>query len=632
MAYKLTGDQMQIIIHSTSTDDKIVKRIEKSEVWIGRRDDCDIHLSNLFVSKSHACITKEGENYFVESFGLNGTFLNNIDMERGKKYKLKPNDEIKIAEYEIYVVIGDRAEDSSRLKHAEMMRMVVELESRIHSHLLQRMDLRSMQLTSDYSKHAQSIARHLESTLEEHADALESELRDFIVRLAFKRELLTIIDTGGEAQSESPQPGDQGEVIHRKFEEGIGEVVRRLVRQMGFKLKKETRKSDMDLLESDFEENFKKIKLEISGQLAKYIVKRWLRKELKDIIFGLGPLQDLVNMSSVSEIMVVNKDQIYVEQNGVIEDSGRSFLSNEMIVSVLERIVSPLGRRIDRSVPLVDARLPDGSRVNAIIPPLAVKGPCITIRKFSRKPLTAEDLVENGTFTAQVASFLKACVVGRKNLIVSGGTGSGKTTLLNVLSSFIPPRERIVTIEDSAEVQLFQNHVVTLEAKPANVEGMGAYTIRDLVRNALRMRPDRIIVGECRGGEALDMLQAMNTGHDGSMTTGHANSPHDIMLRIETMVLMAVDMPVRAIREQIVSALDVVVQMERFAHGERKVTQVSEVIGLDDQSGEIILDDIFHYRAIADSGRERLVHTGYIPTFAEVLIEKDILSLESLFS
>jgi len=622
---------MEIIIHSTSSDEKIVKRIDKDEAWIGRRDDCDIRLTNLFVSKSHARISKEGENYFVESFGLNGTFLNNIDMERGKKYKLKPNDEIKLAEYEIYVAIGNRPEDSSRLKYAEMMRKVVELETHIHSDLLQRMDLRSLQLTGDFAKHAPVVGRHLETALEEHADVIDGELRAFGVCRAFKRELLRYVDAADEKGANPSEPEDQGQVIHRKFEEGIKEVVRRMARQMGFKLSKESRKSDMDLLEKGFEENFNKLNIDVSGPLAKYIVKRWLRKELRDIIFGLGPLQDLINMWSVSEIMVVNKDQIYVEQNGVIEDSGRSFLSNEMIVSVLERIVSPLGRRIDRSVPLVDARLPDGSRVNAIIPPLAVKGPCITIRKFSRNPLTIEDLVENGGLTPHVASFLKACVVGRKNIIVSGGTGSGKTTLLNVFSSFIPPKERIVTIEDSAELQLFQNHVVTLEARPPNVEGVGAYTIRDLVRNALRMRPDRIIVGECRGGEALDMLQAMNTGHDGSMTTGHANSPHDIMLRIETMVLMAVDMPVRAIREQIVSALDVVVQMERFAHGERKVTQVSEVVGLDDQSGEIILEDIFCNRSLDNDGSMRLVHTGYIPSFAEELIEKDILSLESLF-
>lgn len=623
---------MEIVIRSTSTDEKTVNRIDKREVWIGRREDCDIRLSHPFVSKTHAQITVEGENYFVESFGLNGTFLNNLDMERGKKYKLKPNDLIKISEYEVSVVFSHRGEDSSPLKNAEMMRKVVELESRIHSQLLQRMDLRNIQLMSDYSKHAENISRHLETTLEENVDGLDPDLRDFVVQLAFKRELLAIIDSAGEGPKVSRETEAQSQFVIRKFEEGVREVVSRLVKQVGFRLKKEERKADMDLLEKDFAENYKKVKIGISTPLAKYMVKRWLRKELNDIIFGLGPLQDLINMSSISEIMVINKDQIYVEQHGVIEDSGRSFLSNDMIISVLERIVSPLGRRIDRSSPLVDARLPDGSRVNAIIPPLAVKGPCITIRKFSRKPLTVEDLVENGSLTAEVANFIKACVVGKKNLIVSGGTGSGKTTLLNVLSSFIPPRERIVTIEDSAELQLFQNHVVTLEARPANVEGVGAYTIRDLVKNALRMRPDRITVGECRGGEALDMLQAMNTGHDGSMTTGHANSPKDMMLRIETMVLMAVDMPVRAIREQIVSALDVVVQMERFANGDRKVTQVAEVVGLDDETGEIILEDIFQYRALGGEGRRGLVHTGYIPNFAEELIGKDILSLESLFS
>ena len=622
---------MEIVIHSTSNDERVVKRVDKNEVWLGRREDCEITLANMFVSKKHARISKEGDNYFVEHFGLNGTFLNNVDIEREKKYKLKPKDEIKIAEYEIYVVIGNREDEADRHKNAEMMRKILALQTRIHSELLKRMDLRSMQSNRDYEGQSQAINRHLESALEDHVDGLEPELRDFIVRLAFRREIGNLIDHGEERPQELGAKGDQGEFLHRNFEDRIQEIVRRVTKELGVKFKRESRRADKEILENGFEESFGHANVQVSGALGKYVVKRWLRKELRDIILGLGPLQDLIDVPSISEIMVINKDQIYVEQDGVIEDSGRSFISDDLIVSVLERIVSPLGRRIDRSVPLVDARLPDGSRVNAIIPPLAVKGPCITIRKFARKPLTVEDLVENGGMTAQVATFLKACVVGRTNLIVSGGTGSGKTTLLNVLSSFIPPSERIVTIEDSAELQLFQKHVVTLEAKPPNVEGTGAYTIRDLVKNALRMRPDRIIVGECRSGEALDMLQAMNTGHDGSMTTGHANTPHDMMLRLETMVLMAVDMPVKAIREQIASALDLVVQMERFATGERRITYISELVGLDEQTGELILEDIFHYRALDDGQEQRLLHTGYIPTFAEELITKNILLLESLF-
>jgi pilus assembly protein CpaF len=327
--------------------------------------------------------------------------------------------------------------------------------------------------------------------------------------------------------------------------------------------------------------------------------------------------------------MVVSRNQIYIEKNGTIEESGRAFVSDEIGMSIIERIVSPLGRRIDKAQPLVDARLADGSRVNAIIPPLALKGPCITIRKFSRNPFTIDDLISKGTLNDRAANFLKACVRGKKNIIISGGTGSGKTTLLNVLSSFIDESERIVTIEDSAELQLRQKHVVQLETKLPNIEGSGAFTVRDLVKNALRMRPDRIVVGECRGGEALDMLQAMNTGHSGSMTTGHANSPEDMLLRLETMVLMAVEMPISAIRSQIAAAIDVIIQQARV-DGQRKVTHITEVVELDQREGQIILEDIFLYRRPPDGGEGELVYTGYIPTFLPELLNDKIMNKKPL--
>jgi pilus assembly protein CpaF len=312
-----------------------------------------------------------------------------------------------------------------------------------------------------------------------------------------------------------------------------------------------------------------------------------------------------------------------------VQDSGRSFFSDDVVQNIIERIITPVGRRIDRSTPLVDARLPDGSRVNAIINPLSLSGPALTIRKFARIPFTIDDLVERGTLSEPTAAFLKGCVAGRKNILISGGTGSGKTTTLNVLGGFISNDERIVTIEDSGELQLPQEHLVKLETRPANIEGRGAYTIRDLVRNALRMRPDRLIVGECRGPEALDMLQAMNTGHDGSLTTIHANTPQDTMLRLETMVLMAVEMPVRAIREQIVAAIHLVVQISRFADGKRRVTHISEVHGIDEESGQIITEDIFVLREPPGKpGELRLRHTGYIPRFVEELVAKKFIDLD----
>jgi pilus assembly protein CpaF len=359
-----------------------------------------------------------------------------------------------------------------------------------------------------------------------------------------------------------------------------------------------------------------------------------LVKQILDEALGLGPLEDLLADEAVSEIMVNRFDQIYIERKGKITLADQTFTSNKAVLAAIERIVAPIGRRIDESSPMVDARLKDGSRVNAIIPPLALKGPAITIRKFNKTPLTAEDLIRFGAMTRGMANFLKLCVELRRNIVVSGGTGSGKTTLLNMLSSFIPHDERIVTAEDSAELRLVQDHVVSLETRPPNLEGTGAVTIRDLVRNSLRMRPDRIVVGECRSGEALDMLQAMNTGHDGSMTTLHANSPRDALARLETLVLMAgMDLPVRAIRDQIASAVHMIVQQARLADGSRKVTCISEVTGLD--SDQVQLQDVFYFKQdgyTADGKvRGRHVPTGYIPRFYDDLRQRGLQADLSIF-
>jgi pilus assembly protein CpaF len=341
--------------------------------------------------------------------------------------------------------------------------------------------------------------------------------------------------------------------------------------------------------------------------------------ELADEALGLGPLERFLGDPKVSEIMVVDPDTIYIEKGGKLTKSEARFTDDDRVRAVIERIVAPLGRRIDESSPLVDARLKDGSRVNAVIRPLALRGSCITIRKFSRTPLTAGKLVELGALTESMARFLARSVVAKKNIVVSGGTGSGKTTLLNVLSEAIPAADRIVTIEDAAELQLKQPHVVGLESRPANMEGKGEYTIRDLVKNALRMRPDRIVVGECRGGEALDMLQAMNTGHDGSLTTTHANSPREAIARLETLALMGgLDLPIRAIREQIAGAVHLVVQQARFSDGSRKVTNISEVRGLDD-NGQIQLTPIFEFvrTGLAEGGAVlgEFRPSGFLPSY-----------------
>ncbi len=416
-----------------------------------------------------------------------------------------------------------------------------------------------------------------------------------------------------ELRTRQPGGATQTEETYRDLRSRIQE---RLVAEMDEKVDL-TKREDVRRM---IEELFNSILAQENIILSRTERHRMFEQIVADII-GYGPIEPFLADPSINEVMVNGPYAVYIERRGRIEKTAVRFDDDEHVLRIIDRILAPLGRRVDEASPYVDARLPDGSRVNVIIPPRALNGPVLTIRKFAKIPITAENLVEYGTLTQEALDFLKACVLGRLNILISGGTGSGKTTTLNVLSAYIPNDERIITIENAAELQLRQEHVVTLESRPPNIEGKGEVTIRDLVINSLRMRPDRIIVGEVRGAEALDMLQAMNTGHDGSMTTLHANSPRDALSRLETMVLMAgMDLPHRAIREQIASAIDLIVHQERMRDGVRRVVSIAEVVGMEGET--IVMQDIFRFQQVGvEDGKVigRLRPTGIRPKFMEKL-------------
>ncbi len=426
-------------------------------------------------------------------------------------------------------------------------------------------------------------------------------------------------------EDDEPPPPDPMRELRRNVQE---QIQKELLKRMDMK-RLTMQGVDREGLEDTAREKIRQIIDEVvaNGRLPDGIDPVRLEDDVFNEAMRLGPLEDLLADDSVSEIMVNGPDKVYIERGGKLQLSDCQFTDDASVLSVIERIIAPLGRRCDESQPYVDARLADGSRVNAIIAPLALSGPTITIRKFSKKALTPDDFIRFGTWTHNAAEFMKLCVWLRKNVIVAGGTGSGKTTLLNLLSGYIPHSERIVTVEDAAELRLQQPHVVRLEARPPNIEGKGAVPIRDLVKNCLRMRPDRIIVGECRGGEALDMLQAMNTGHDGSLTTVHANSPRDVISRLETMVLMSgMELPSRAIREQIASAVDIIIHESRLSDGSRKVTAITEVTGL--EGNQIVMQDLFAFKQSGVGPDGKIIGefkpTGAMPTWFDQLAGRGI--------
>lgn len=542
-----------------------IQVFEKSEIIIGKSKNCDLQLKGWFIADQHCSIKKLSGGYVVEDLnrGANGTLVNNRKVDFYGPINLQ-EDCIVVGSYTIHLLEDDV--ERSDIK-------VVNLESIDHR------------------------------VLDNLKDVPEDET-------VYSTQITNI---------------PYNSKTYKNLEVEWIQILReKLVKQMDLR-RKDINAMTPEELKQETLTSLDQVLFDIDGDLPQILNIDRLKQKIINEAIGLGPLEELLSNPQVTEIMVNAKDEIFIEQSGKIVKSDLEFTSNKAILDVIERIVTPLGRRIDESSPMVDARLKDGSRVNAIIPPLAIKGPTITIRKFPEKRILIEDLVSYFSLDDDMADFLRLCVAAKKNILISGGTGSGKTTLLNVLASFIPHGERVITIEDAAELKLDHDHLISLEARPGNNEGKGTIHIRDLVKNSLRMRPDRIVIGECRGPEALDMLQAMNTGHEGSLSTLHANTPRDAIARLETMIMMAgMDLPLNAIREQIASAVDILIQQSRFSCGSRKITYITEVTGI--ESGKIQLQDIYKFEKTGlDAGSQKTKGkfgaTGLIPTFLQELKE-----------
>ena len=559
---------------------------------IGKGAQCEIHLSSWRVSKEHARLFKTPSGVLLEDMGAFGGVTVNgerIDIQHGP---LKDADVIGIGPYKL------RVKETADSRKAHRPAVQAAHPASLSDTAAQRNELASEALKASHDHARRVQADIIRARADAPAASSPTPPRNEIAVL--------------------PDPSQREvEFEWRKRIHGL------LLETMDLRRQDVSRMTD-ERLRQETESLIRSLLKDRDREIPAEIDRNLLCKQVLNEAVGLGPLEELLADDHVSEIMVNRFNVIFVERSGRLQRHPLTFTGDRAVMGVIERIVAPLGRRIDEASPMVDARLKDGSRVNAIIPPLALKGPTLTIRKFSKRKLTAQDLVSFGSISPTMAEFLQICVEYRKNVIVSGGTGSGKTTLLNILSNFIPRGERVITVEDAAELQLNHEHLISLESRPPNVEGKGGVAIRDLVKNTLRMRPDRIVVGECRGAEALDMLQAMNTGHEGSLTTLHANTPRDGLARLETMVLMAgMELPLAAIREQIASAVDIIVQQTRFSCGTRMVTHIAEITGI--ESGTIQIQDLFkfvHQGYHPDTGKVRGFFTGcdMVPTFYEELL------------
>lgn len=615
---------MRVEVHNSIDNSHRFALDSDSGFTIGRAPGSHVRLESDYVSLTHLYIDRISSGWRARvAPDAQPVQINNSIVRPGQSVRLLARSTLLLAQF---VVQLDEATDDAGARpdrFAELHR----LQHRLHTLTLDRLDLRRLPVTHDGP--ALNDLRAVDDAIEH---ALRNDLRPEIFGDAGMRSRLLAFAVCQRLESANAKPTSGPEEVLPARSRVALSAPNPILEQQAQTCVARVRAALGDAQDQEDSHVYSEervaaavatVEPRLSGPLIEFIISRFLKKLTCDLVFGLGPLQDLLDMPDVDEIMIVEPSVVFIEHRGRLVRSNRTFVNDQTLISIIERIVSPLGRRIDRSQPLVDARLKDGSRINAVIPPLAIKGPCLTIRKFSRRGAALDLLVrERRSLPPAAAALLDAAVRARKNILVAGGTGAGKTTLLNALGRAVSPAERLITVEDSAELHLEHPHVVALEARPPNSEGAGEYTIRDLVRNALRMRPDRIIVGECRGPEALDMLQAMNTGHAGSMTTIHANSAEDVIPRLETLVASGSSIPLPAIRRQIAQALDLIVYIER--HDERRlVSQITEVLDIDPMTGELDLADIFRLQSSADG--PVLSPTGSVPTFLEDIVESGLL-------
>lgn len=590
---------------------------------LGRSEDCDISIDSPYVSPHHADFVPEGPVVTLRAQGLNGLLINDEDLRQGQTRILQPDDLITLPGFVIQV----RGLRTTKVaEEYELESQFSETKREIHEALLDTVKFKGRVIDANDDELRSELDARLETLLAK-VEQYDRELIDYVVMRAVREEVVNTLMRGEGRESRRMSLSWDVSQDSIAFEEVTRGCLGELKASDAFQ-------NNSLLVEARrlFRDSYERFSAALTSSNRIFVAKACYRRDINDLVYGLGPLEDLLQLPGITEIMVVGKNRIFVERGGGLEETGRSFPSEADLSVAVNRMVRPIGRAVSRADPIIDARLEDGSRVHVVVPPIAIHGTSVTIRRFREDPFTLDDLIGFGSLTAQAGLFLQALARARKNLVVSGGTGSGKTTLLNVLGAQIPPDQRLVVIEDSAELQLPQKNQVNLEARKANLEGVGEVSIKDLVRASLRMRPDRVVVGECRGAEALDMLQAMNTGHDGSLTTGHANSPTEMMQRLQVMVMEAgEDMPASAIKQQIASAVDVVVQIARQRDRVRRITHISEVVGYDHERDRIIIEDIFRLTHPPE-GPPHLTFTGYLPTFIEKLLDAGGVELEELFA